>query len=419
MDMRGIYSKIVFAAGKKRVKQVGSLYLSMVVSLIIGIGVSVLNTRFLGKEIYGDLKFIQNLFSFALTFVTIGLFYSGGRLIAKKKHSDLKNKLFGSLILLSFAMFVVLLVFFVIFSFPQEKLFDNNLGYIIRLFSPFLFIFPLQLCFESVLQGDNRIYTLSIFRLGPKLFYLLTVLVFTYFFSFTLTTALTFHFASIFVLIVLVVSRLKPSFRKLNQAYNVLWNENRTYGFPVYTGAIASVASTQIAGLTISYFIDNTHVGFFYLAVTATMPLSMIPNTAGITFFKDFVNMNVIPRRVFLLTLLFTLVALFGFLLIIKPLVIFLYTEEYLAVVPLAYYIAVAAIFQGVGDFFNRYISAHGLGNKLRNSSFILGAFNILGYTLLVYKFGVEGAAITRLIAGILYLGLMIKIYWNFKSKNG
>ncbi len=417
--MGSLINKIIISSGKRRVKQVGSLYLSMVLSLIIGIGVSVLNTRFLGKEIYGDLKFIQNLFSFALTFVTLGLFYSGGRLIAKKEHTEIKSKLFGSLILLALSMFAVLFVFFIVFSFPQEKLFDNNLGYTIRLFAPFLFIFPLQMCFENILQGDNRIYTLSIFRIGPKLFYLLSVLVFTYFFTFNLTSALSFHFVSIFVIIVLVGSRLKPNFKKFRSVFNVIWNENRTYGFPVYTGAIASVASTQIAGLTISYFIDNTNVGFFYLAVTATMPLAMIPNTAGITFFKDFVNMNDIPRRVFLATLFITLVALTGFLLLIKPLVLFLYTEEYMAVVPLARYLAIAATFQGIGDFFNRYVSAHGLGNKLRNSSFIIGAFNILGYTLLVYKFGVEGAAWTRLFAGILYLGLMINIYRNFRKSNG
>ena len=202
----------------------------------------------------------------------------------------------------------------------------------------------------------------------------------------------------------------------IRQVFKARWEENKTYGFPVYVGAITSIASTQIAGFTISYFIDNTNVGYFYLAVTAAMPLSLIPSTAGTTFFKDFVHMDKIPRTVFLITLMITLLALTGFLMIIKPVVLFLYTEEYISVVSLAYYTAIAATFQGLGDFFNRFISAHGYGNKLRNSSFIIGAFNILGYTLIVFKMGVEGAVITRLLASMVYFGLMWRIYTKIRE---
>jgi O-antigen/teichoic acid export membrane protein len=228
---------------------------------------------------------------------------------------------------------------------------------------------------------------------------------------FTLTSALFLHLLTILVFITIIGFRLKPVFRRIRQVFKALWEENKTYGFPVYVGAITSIASTQIAGFTISYFIDNTNVGYFYLAVTAAMPLSLIPSTAGTTFFKDFVHMDKIPRTVFLITLMITLLALTGFLMIIKPVVLFLYTEEYISVVSLAYYTAIAATFQGLGDFFNRFISAHGYGNKLRNSSFIIAAFNILGYTLIVFKMGVEGAVITRLLASMVYFGLMWRIY--------
>ena len=413
--MKNLVNKIFVILSKKRVKQVGSLYLSMIISLIVGIGVSVVNTRLLGKEVYGDLKFLQNAFAFALTFVTLGLFYSGGRLVAKERNPGVKVQLFGNMFVIASLMSLLLTGVFLIFSYPQEQIFDNKLGYYFRLFSPLLLVFPFQMCIENILQGDNRIYTLSIFRLGPKVLYLASALIFTYFFAFTLISALFLHLLTILVLILIIGFRLKPVLRRTSKVFKAIWSENKTYGFPVYTGAITSTASTQIAGFTISYFIDNTNVGYFYLAVTATMTLSMIPSTAGTTFFKDFVDMDRIPRTVFLTTLMITLLALAGFLLIIKPVVIFLYTEEYISVVSLAYYMAFAATFQGLGDFFNRFISAHGYGNKLRNSSFIIGAFNILGYTLIVLKLGVEGAVITRLLAGVLYFGLMLRIYTKIR----
>ncbi len=82
--MQNLVYKIFVILRKKRVKQVGSVYLSIIISLIVGIGVSIVNKRLLGKEVYGDFKFLQN--AFALTFVTLGLFYSGGRLVAKERN---------------------------------------------------------------------------------------------------------------------------------------------------------------------------------------------------------------------------------------------------------------------------------------------------------------------------------------------
>jgi len=83
-------SKIV---KKKKTKQIASLYTSMVLGSIIGIGISVINTRLLGPKQYGDLKFLQNLFSFVLTFLTLGLFVSGTRLVAQKKKREYKKSI--------------------------------------------------------------------------------------------------------------------------------------------------------------------------------------------------------------------------------------------------------------------------------------------------------------------------------------
>ena len=47
----------------KKAKQVSALYGSMVFGILIGIGVSVVNTRLLGPQQYGDLKFLQNLYA--------------------------------------------------------------------------------------------------------------------------------------------------------------------------------------------------------------------------------------------------------------------------------------------------------------------------------------------------------------------
>ena len=414
--MNQMLGKIQNLTGKKRVRQASVLYISLSIGVLVGIGVSVLNTRLLGPERYGDFKFLQSLFNFAVTFVTIGLFYSGSRLIALDKTLKGQRQLVGGISLLAVFMSIVLFLFFFIFSYFEEDLFDNELGWYVRILSPFLFVFPFQLGLDNLLQGNNRIYQLSAFRLGPKLLYLVCILIYSQLFPFDLNSALVFHFGTLGLIILGNLVSLRPILTNPKEVLHRILAENRSYGLQVYIGAIMGLASAQLGGLAIGYFIDNTNVGFFALAITASQPLAMIPNSIGTTFFRDFTSMASIPARVIYTTLIVSFFSLIVFLLIIKYLVIFLYTEDYLAVVPLAYYVSIGSVFHGLGDFFNRFLAARGKGKALRNSNIIIGICNVLGYILLTWLIGVKGAAITKLLAGILYVLVMLMYYIKFRG---
>jgi O-antigen/teichoic acid export membrane protein len=331
--------------------------------------------------------------------------------MAIEKTKPGQRQIAGGISMLAICMSIVLFVLFFIFSYFEEKIFDNQLGWYVRILSPFLFIFPFQLGLDNLLQGSNRIYQLSAFRLGPKVLYLLGILAYSYFFPFHLDHALIFHFGSLGVLIFITILSLNPSLSELTVTFKRILQENRSYGFQVYIGAVAGLASAQLGGLAIGYFIDNTNVGFFALAITASQPLAMIPNSIGTTFFRDFTGMDRIPSKIFVTTVLVSLVSLAVFLLIIKQLVIFLYTEEYLAVVPIAYYVSVGSILHGLGDFFNRFLAAHGRGKEMRNANILIGVCNVLGYLLLTWWIGVQGAAITKLLAGFTYIFIMAWYY--------
>lgn len=396
---------------KRKAKQIGSLYTSMVLAIIIGIGVSVINTRLLGPKQYGDLKFLQNLFAFVVTFLTLGVFVSGSRLLALRKNEAIKNQLIGNLLLFATAISVLLIIGLFIFSFFEEQIFHNELGKIIRIFSPLLFVFPFQLCLENIMQGDNRIYELSVFRIAPKILYFIGAIVFNYFVPLSLTSALGIELFALAMIILIMTIHFKPKLVNVKKNLSIIWKENKTYGFQDYIGTIAGVASANLAGFSISYFIDNTNVGFFSLALTTTMPLTMIPNAVGTTFFKDFANRDSIPKKTTAVTLVLSIGALIFFLLIIKKVILLLYSAEYSAVVPLAYLVSIGCIFHGFGDYINRFLGAHGKGKQLRNGAFAVGVSNVLGYILLVYFFGVKGAAITKLISGMTYFGMLYYFY--------
>jgi O-antigen/teichoic acid export membrane protein len=359
-----------------------------------------------------------NLFSLAVTFLTFGFFYTGGLILAKTEDKLKKRELSGDIIKIAAFSSLLLIVVSLIFSFLEHRIFGNNLGPLIRYSLPLLFIFPFQLCFEQLLQGSNRIYSLSVLRFGPKLVYILLALVLQYFSKFSLTTALISHLGAIAMIVVTILVFIKPKFGLKSTFLPLLRRENRGYGFPIYLGAITGVASSYLAGLTISYYIDNEHVGYYSLAITAAMPLTMLPASFGITFFKAFVTYAKIPLKVILVTVGIGVTALIGFLLFINEIVVFLYTDDFLPVIGLSYFIAVGSLFHGFGDFLNRFISAKGLGKKIRNSNFVLGFINTVGFIVLPKYFGVEGAAYTRLIAGVVYFLLLLGFYVDYQRKS-
>lgn len=402
---------------KKRIGQVLSLYVSMVLTLIVGIGVSVFNTRFLEPQQFGDYKFLQNLFSFIVLFFTIGFFNTGSYLLAQKENEYTSRALTGSILNLAAKISIVFILSLVGISFFQGKIFNNDLGRYIRIFSPFLFVYPLQLCITSILQGTNRIFELSAFGLLPPLLYISVAMAVNYFASFSLFSALLIQFITFSIVIIAVVIYIKPSFKNTKHHLEKIFETNTSYGFPIYIGTIVSVASAQLGGLSVAFFVNTVSVGYFSLAVTITAPLMMIPSVVGTTFFKEFANTALIPKNIIIATVIMSACSLFGFFVIIKWVVITLYSDEYLPVVSLCYLLSAGCVCHGFGDFVNRFLGAHGQGKSLRNSAMVVGTINILGYIFLVKQFGITGAALTRLSADAVYLCMMIFHYQKYKSE--
>ncbi|MHA1344071.1 MAG: lipopolysaccharide biosynthesis protein [Promethearchaeota archaeon] len=146
------------------------------------------------------------------------------------------------------------------------------------------------------------------------------------------------------------------------------------------------------------------------------MPLTMLPSAVGTTFFKDFTNRNSIPKKASVFTLIGSISSLLIFVMLIKKVILLLYSPAYEAVVPLVYIVAPGCMFHGIGDYINRFLGAHGKGKELRNGAFVVGISNILGYTVLVYMFGTKGAAITKMTSGLIYCCMMYFFYVIFRK---
>jgi O-antigen/teichoic acid export membrane protein len=383
----------------------------MLLGIVLGIGVSIINTRLLGPEQYGDLKFLQSVFSFVIVFFTFGIFASGSRLLAQKKNENITRELMGSLFLLALAISSVFMVFIFFFSFFQNRLFRTDLGCVIRTVCPLLFVFPLTLCLEKIMQGTNEIYRLSIFRVLPQIAYVCAALSYISFLPLSATSALMIQLScSAFVLLLMLIS-LEPKFNQIKECMILVYREVKRYGFPWFLGSIVYFSSAKIGALSIAYFINTTYVGYYSLALVSAAPLILIPNAMGTTMFKDFANLDAIPKRVMWGAIFVSGNALLFYLLFIKKIMMLFYSSEYAAAVPLAYLISFGAILHGFGDLINRFLGAHGRGKDLRNSNVATAISNILGYTVLVYFMGIIGAAVTHIMSGIVYVSTMAYLY--------
>ena len=270
---------------KKKVRQIIFLYSSMVLGLAVGILISMINTRYLGPKLYGDFKFVLSVYTLTASIFTLGIFYSASRLIIQKKHADIKRRIIGVTYIIGIGLSIVYGISIFGFSFFEEIIYDNKLGYIIRILAPFAFALPLDQLSQNLLQGDNKIYDLALYRILQKLSYLIIAYIYNFVIGLSLYSALFIYFTSYALTILYAVLRLKPTFNLDRKIISTLKVENKAYGMQVYFGTMFSFATAQMGAIVIGYYIDTTNVGFYSLALTATLPLTLIPSTHRNNFF--------------------------------------------------------------------------------------------------------------------------------------
>lgn len=280
--------------------------------------------------------------------------------------------------------------------------------------------YPLFLNYVNTTDmGDNHIKRLAAARLLPNLSYIPIAYLLYSQSGATSSRMILLQWGLASLILCLIILSTRPRFKRLSPIFRTLNKENKSYGLQLYYGSLAMVATNYIAGITLSLFgTDNTTVGFFTLALTITTPLQMLPAIIGTAYFKQFATQPRIPHKVFQNTILLASATCILFILLIKPLVSFLYSEPYSIVSTYASWMAVGFSIHGVGDMINRYLGSHGQGKVIRNSSYFCGAIKISGYILFVYLWGINGALLTNVLSSGVYF-ITLFIYYTRFIKNG
>jgi O-antigen/teichoic acid export membrane protein len=406
-----------------KANQVIRLFSVTLITIPIGIVTSIFLTRFLGPEKYGDYNFIASIFNFAIIFFTFGFFQASNRTLVLNHNKERAREYYGATLIILGGLFIIMSIFLYLYGIFDENLKEKGLQKLFLLIIPVSSIFLLMRYFETLFQADNRIKLLAQSRLMPKIIFGLATLVLFFFFKDVpmnkLGTLWVIFFCTQALAYLYIILKIKMSFKNFKKRTKEIWMFNKTFGLNVYLGSLFAVGFSTLTQVFIGYFgTDNSGVGFYSLALVFSMPLSFIPNTIATTHYKEFSQSKKVPKNLLLITLGLSGAALIAVWLLVPPFVSIFYGEEYAAVSSISYIVSFGVILYGMGDFFNRFLGANGQGKALRNSSFFVGAGLLIASLLLIPKWGEYGAAYAKLIAGAVYLIIIIYHYFKFINSN-
>lgn len=398
----------------KNNRQVANLFVASVLGMLFGIINSALNTHYLDPIPYGDVRYIQNIINFISSILLLGFFVSGSRLLALSKNEIRSRQIRGCMVIILILTIIVLMccmLFLAIFEAKDHPILSK------------LFYVSIPVCSNVLLlnyinttaQGDNHVERISFARILPPLGYLLIATPIFYLYGATPARMLILFNGSAVLILGSIIWSTRPYFKNFKFTFHQLLQENKKYGVHVYFGSIAGVSTSYIAGITLGMYCDNNaNVGFYTLALTLAVPLSLLPSIIGTTYFKEFTLLNSINPKILRGSIIITIVSYLIFLIGIRVLVSIVYPPEYYVVANYASLIAIATSCHGFGDMLNRFLGAHGQGKQIRNSSYICGLVILLGSFLLVYFWGIAGAILTKILGSCSYLFMMIFYYRKF-----
>ena len=202
-------------------KQVVILYISSLIGTALGMLSSVINTRALIPEQYGDFRYIQNIIAFISSLLLFGYFISGSRLLALSKDEDYSRRIRGAMCAVLGGSQLIIMLFMLCLYFISD--FNNNS------IAP-LYLVTIPVCGNVIMlnyinttaQGDNHIGRIAAARLLPTAIYVLVA----YFIYMKLNATpmlmlLLYNGIAVTTLLAIIIST-KPTFKNLRESFKLL-----------------------------------------------------------------------------------------------------------------------------------------------------------------------------------------------------
>lgn len=390
------------------------LFAASLISLALSFFGTVLNSRLLSKELFGDWKYLQNFMILVSYLVNFGLYSSGGRLIAAT-NDKIKVRTYKGY-MLYFALFgfsiIILTTLFTGLFFP--KLLSGSLFHLALLMMPFFIIHPLNFYFEATFQGERKLVSLAIFRVIPPLTYVALLYIFKSHSTGNIYYNAMLYYGSYFAVFILLLLDDKPIFKKGTSEWKDLKTQHKTFGIHLYWGGLWGVGAIYLLPVLIGFFnINNIEVGHYSLALSFIMPLSFLPSIIGTSYYKQYINLPSIPAMAFKKVIVGCLLLQIGLLVGVDYFIDFFLGSKYDEVSFLIKLGSFGAILHGFGDFINKFLLAKGESVYLKKVSLLVGLVQLISSLALIHYLSSAGAVIAKSLGSLVLFGSLFYYYYK------
>jgi O-antigen/teichoic acid export membrane protein len=392
-------------------KNYAYLFLANFGVLPISLISNILLARYLGPQDFGGYMYLIAVVTLFATLFTFGFFQSGARAIVLTSNKSKIKQYYGVELIILFFLYLLLAFFLFVYLIFDTNIKEKGLVEFIPILILSGWVMLMKQYYSVLFQSDKKIQLIAVSKLTqPVLF--LAILLFGFYFDLDLGSVLFVFLITNILTAIFVIYNLKPSFYNMSKRIKEIWIYNKRFGFHLYIGSIFPLSLASLTGILISYnSVDNSGVGFYALALSLVSLISIIPNTIATVLFRDFSKMEKVPKIVIIYALILAIIALVGLVLIVEPFVYYLYGPDYKKVSTLVYIMVFGVLAQGMGDFFNRYLTANGYGVYLRNAVILASLITFFIIIIFIPLYKEIGAAISTLFSGLSYFLAIYILY--------
>lgn len=388
------------------------LYAATLLSVGFSFLGSVLNTRLLSKEAFGDWKYLQSFIILIGYLVNFGLYSSGGRLIAATDKKDKIRTYKGYLLYFALAGAAIITLTTLLIGLLFPRLLNETLFHLALVMFPFFIIHPLGFYFEAVYQGERKILSLALYRVIPPFVYVILLYGLQSFSNGSILYNAMLYYSSFFLICMLLVWHDRPLFKKGTSEWADLKAQHQSFGLQLYWGSLWGVGVIYLLPLLVGYFnINNVEVGHYSLALSFIMPISILPGIVGTSNYRSYISLPTIPSGNFKKVILACVAMQIGLLLGIDYIIDWFLGSKYQEVAALIKIGSTGAVLHGLGDFVNKFLLAKGESKYLKKVSIAVGIVQLVSSLILIKLYSATGGIIAKSLGSAVFFGALYVFY--------
>jgi O-antigen/teichoic acid export membrane protein len=378
---------------------------------ILGVASTAILARHMSTAAFGAYALAISFLALSSMVFDFGLSSSAARLAALGDGRT-RREIVGAAAVLYLPLACGYCVAIVALSYGIDTWFHVHVGSSLRIVAPIAVAIPATQIVQRLAEGVDRLHVASVSTLFLQvlLIALLAVAV-SIDGSLSLTTAIAIRCTAVLVSIVVAVVWLRPLFREARKRIAEIARHTRIYGFQVYVGRLLSVGTYNMDVLMLGALANSRSVGFYSLAgsVAAAAGLPVLGMSSAL--FASMARAPRIRRHWVLLASGVGAVSAFFAWVLAEPFIRFAFSPRYAPAAALVLPLALAQAVRGVTSLYNTFLSSHGRGRQLRNTSFVLTGSNLIFNFALIPPFGAAGAAWASLAALVVNLAAYVVFY--------